>query len=681
MAHVRHPALLIVDLQEDFLNREGLAPPRSTLTAQAAELLEGCRELGVPVLHVHTRVRPDGTDRMSHWKLRDFWACVEGTPGVLPPAALRPRAGESVCPKRHYSAFSASTLEPALEALGAKTLLLAGVYLHACVRATALDACAKGYDVWIVEDAVGSTEPVHAEITRSYLAERSVGFLTTAELLARLGRKRAAPASPAARVPLACFGGRWREADESEARRWLRHFQPTRIDELVAEVPAARPEEVAQAAAAAAAAQVGWRRRETSERTALLGGFARQLSAQGDEIASLLTSEIGKPRAEAVAEIRRAVAHIETAVRVASEPLELDLSRRDGVSVRHRPVGTVGLITPWNNPVGIPVGKIAPALAFGNSVVWKPAQQAPRTAMRVLDCLLEAGLPADVVTLVFGDAETARGLIAAPAVVAVSVTGSLQTGRSAAALCAHFAKPLQAELGGNNAAIVLADCEVEELAPSLALAAFGFAGQRCTATRRWILERSIEDRFLAAFLAAVDELRVGDPAAITTQIGPLISSQQCGRVAAALELAVAEGGRILCGGSPPPDLDAGCYFAPTVVAGLPPRAHLVREETFGPVAVVLPAADLDEAIRFANDVEQGLVASVYGSDPAARARCAEALEAGILSFAPGMLAVHPEAPFGGWKASGIGPPEHGVWDREFYTRPQAVYGASPGSEV
>jgi acyl-CoA reductase-like NAD-dependent aldehyde dehydrogenase len=320
------------------------------------------------------------------------------------------------------------------------------------------------------------------------------------------------------------------------------------------------------------------------------------------------------------------------------------------------------------------VGKLAPAIAFGNGVIWKPAHQAARSSLLVFECLREAGLPRDLVTLVFGDAETARALIAAAAVSAVSVTGSLQTGRSAAALCAHHAKPLQAELGGNNAAIVLADCDIEAQAEGFALAAFGFAGQRCTATRRFIVERGIEARFLAALLAAVAGLRVGDPEASATQVGPLISPEQRRRVSAALELAIAEGGRMLCGGAAPAGLDAGCYLAPTVVSGLGPQAHLVREESFGPVAVVLPANDLEHAIELANDVEQGLVAGVFTHDPASRARCAEALEAGILNFAPGPLAVHPDAPFQGWKASGIGPPEHGIWDREFYARPQAVYG-------
>jgi acyl-CoA reductase-like NAD-dependent aldehyde dehydrogenase len=293
--------------------------------------------------------------------------------------------------------------------------------------------------------------------------------------------------------------------------------------------------------------------------------------------------------------------------------------------------------------------------------------------------LSDAGAPPELVNLVFGEADTARRLIVDPRVDAISLTGSSQTGRRAAALCALHGKPLQAELGGNNAAIVLADCDVEAEAAGLALAAFGFAGQRCTATRRIIVERSIAARFEDALLAATKALRVGDPEDAGTQVGPLISSEHRDSVAAVLAHAVREGARILCGGGPPPGLANGCYFLPTLVTGLAPESSLAQEESFGPLALLLEAEGLEEAIRIANGVPQGLVASVCTRDAVARERFAASVEAGILKLAPGALAVHPEAPFGGWKASGIGPPEHGDWDREFYARAQALYGATPAS--
>ena len=670
---VKWPALLLLDVQADFLARPGLSPSAARLGDRIRTLLEGCRARGVPVLHVRTEIRADGTDRMPHWKRAGTWACVEGTPGALPPAGLREAEGEPIFRKQFFSAFGAPGLDARLRELNPGSLLVAGLYLHACVRATALDAYERGYDVWIVDDAVGSTEPVHAEITRSYLGERAARFVETRELLALLmnGEHEAETAVPGDVFPVACISGKWRAAS---AHRRMLCRQPSDLRVRIGEVPFAGLGEVAAAAEIASQARCEWQLRSVEERAGHLRRFATRLAERESELTLLLVREIGKPRAEAQAEVRRAVAHVESALRRIPAPdTDIDGPPAD-TRVRWRPVGTIGLVTPWNNPLAIPVGKIAPALAFGNAIVWKPACRAPRTALAILAALADAGLSPDLVSLVFGEADTARCLIAHPRIDAVSLTGSTPTGRSAAALCAQHGKPLQAELGGNNAAIVLADCDVEAEARGLALAAFGFAGQRCTATRRIIVERSLAPRFTDALVAAVQRLVVGDPEDPNTQVGPLVSPEHREGVAAALEQAVADGARILCGGGPPPGLEQGCYFLPTLVAGLCPDAPLAQEETFGPIAVILQASDLDEAIRIANGVPQGLVASVCTLDAAARERFAQGVEAGILKLTPGALAVHPDAPFGGWKASGIGPPEHGDWDREFYAKPQAVYG-------
>ena len=665
------PVLLLLDLQADFLARAGLSPSAARLADRIRTLLRGCRERTIPVLHVRTVYRSDGSDRMPHWKRAGTWACLEGTPGALPPAGLVEAAGEPVFRKRFFSAFGAPGLEARLRELTPGSLLLAGLYLHGCVRATALDAYERGYDVWIVDDAVGSTEPVHAEITRSYLSERAARFVGTSELLDSLRSERQNGAAREGHVfPVACVAGDWRAAG---AQRRVVCRQPSDLRVRIGEVPLGQRPEVEAAAAAASHARPGWEQRSAEERAGPLRRFAARLGEREQELTLLLAREIGKPRGEAQAEVRRAIAHVEGAVRrIPAQEAEIGGPESD-TRVRYRPVGTVALVTPWNNPLAIPVGKIAPALAFGNSVIWKPAIRAPRTALAVMAALHDAGIPDDLVNLVFGEADTARCLIADPRVDAVSITGSSATGRRAAALCAQHGKPLQAELGGNNAALVLADCDLESEARGLALAAFGFAGQRCTATRRIIVEHAIAARFTDALVAAVQRLVVGDPESSNTQVGPLVSPEHREEVAAALEQAVAEGARILCGGLPPPGLEHGCYFLPTLVTDLDPGAPLAQEETFGPVAVMLPAVDLDQAIRIANGVPQGLVASVCTRNPGARERFARAVDAGILKLAPGALAVDPEAPFGGWKASGIGPPEHGDWDREFYARPQAVY--------
>ncbi len=288
--------------------------------------------------------------------------------------------------------------------------------------------------------------------------------------------------------------------------------------------------------------------------------------------------------------------------------------------------------------------------------------------------LLDAGLPAGVLSLVFGDGETARHLVTEPGIAAVSVTGSIPTGRTVAALCALSTRPLQAELGGNNAVIVLRDADVEAEADALARAAFSFAGQRCTAIRRFIVERSHMDVFLERFVAATRALRLGDPLDERTEVGPLLSPERVAAVEAVVHEAVASGAELLTGGGAPAGLGDGCWLEPAVLSAVRPDSAVALEETFGPVAVVLPADDLDDAIALANAVPHGLVAGLLTRDRAARARFAESVEAGILKLARGPFSVHPDAPFGGWKASGIGPPEHGRWDAEFYSRPQAIYG-------
>jgi len=666
---LQHTALLLIDLQNDFLARPGLSPPRADVTARAARLLGACREHGVPVVHVRTIVRSDGQDRMPHWQRNATFACVDGSPGALSPEALRPRDDEPVFRKQYFGAFGSPGLTEYLRSLGARKLLLAGVYLHSCVRESALEAYERGFAVSIVDDATGSTEPVHAELARTWLADRAASFITVDDVVGALTPP--APAALDARtLPVACIGGQWRPASEHRTRL-LRRPADTRV--AIGRVPIAGTREVDAASDTASVAGAAWARRPVVERAELLRRWTARLGAMSAQLTELIVCEIGKPVVEARSEVRRAIGHVETVLRLVERGGVEVASTGNAPRVRHCPVGAVALITPWNNPVAIPVGKIAPALAFGNGVVWKPACEAPETAMTLLASLLEAGAPPGLVNLVFGEADTARRLIASPCIDAISVTGSESTGRSVAAIATLHGKRLQAELGGNNAAIVLADCDVEAVARGLARAAFSFAGQRCTATRRIVVERWIFAPFVDALCTAVKALRVGDPALEETEVGPLISAKSRDRVVAALELALASGGRVLCGGRAPELDPPGYYFMPTLIADLPASAPLVQEETFAPVAVILAANDLDDAISLANAVRQGLVATLCTRSTEVRRRFAEKVEAGILSFAAASLPVHPDAPFGGWKASGIGPPEHGVWDRDFYSRPQAIY--------
>ncbi len=666
-------ALLLIDLQEDFLNRSGLVPDKATLVERCRALLDGWRRLNRPVFHAHTLVSADGTDRMPHWKKKDYWACVEGTAGSRPPPALAPRQNEFVFRKTMFSAFTNPRLEEALRACGADTVVLAGIYLHSCVRATALDAYANGFEVWIAGDAAGSTEPVHGLMSRRYLAARVASFHETPAILARLGAGQVR--RPEGEIlPVAYVAGRWVAAADHVL---LEKRNPSAWDETPIQVPAASQRDIAEAAKVAEV-QLQWAKVPVRERASLLRGWVALLRAREDRLSQLIAHEVGKPISDAVRELRRAADLVETAARLAeAEPPTFDVGR-NGAMARRRPVGVVGLITPWNNPIGIPVGKIAPALAFGNAALWKPAWQAPRCAMAVIDSLEEARFSAGLVNLVMGGADAAENVILDPSIAAVSLTGSMATGRLAHALCAEAGKPLQAELGGNNGAIVMPDCDLARFAPAFARGAFAFSGQRCTATRRFIVHESIRPRFDEALIAAAKSLRFGMPSDPATELGPLVSREARARVQRSIAEAVAGGATLLCGGGVPDDYAHGCWMEPAILACDDHRAPIVQDETFGPVAVIETARDFDAALALLNGVPQGLVASLYSDDPALRHRFAEEAAAGILRFNETGFAIDADAPFGGWKGSGLGPPEHGIWDREFFTRPQAVYGLAPG---
>jgi alpha-ketoglutaric semialdehyde dehydrogenase len=659
-------ALLLVDLQRDFLERPALTPGAEAVCARAAALLEGFRTRRLPVAHAHTLTRPDGSDRMPHWKRLGLRACVEGSRGAAPPPALAPREGELLCRKQYYSAFADPRLDPWLRERGVARVVLAGLYLHACVRSTALDAYERGYEVEVVEDAVGSTEPLHGALTRAWLAERAARLRTSDAVLADLGCAPAPSTGPT--LPVAWIAGK---AHPSGSRERFVHRDPCRTARVLAEVPLGGRDEVAAAARDAARAGAAWAAAPCEERAALLERLAAELEAERAAFAERMVREVAKPRRFAEEEIGRAVAHVRLAAALARESEAVPIA--PGVSAAFRPLGVVGIVTPWNNPLAIPLGKLAPALAFGNAVVWKPAPQASETALAILRSLERAGLPPGIVNAVLGGGEAARALCRERAVAAVSLTGSVEAGRIAALLCAEGLKPLQAELGGNNAAIVLADAELETLAGDLARAAFGFAGQRCTAIRRFVVEREVAPRFEALVAGALGALRLGEPDDPATDVGPLISAEKRDRLRAAIDDACAEGARRIAGGGIPAGLADGAWLEPTLLADAHPASRIVQEESFGPIAVLQVAEDLEHALALANDVPQGLVLALHTSDPRARARLLEAAQAGMVQLARGPLAVHPRAPFSGWKASGLGPPEHGVWDRAFYARTQTLY--------
>jgi acyl-CoA reductase-like NAD-dependent aldehyde dehydrogenase/nicotinamidase-related amidase len=663
-------AIVLVDLQHDFLDRPGLVPDLAVLDRGVTRLLDAGRACALPIAHVHTLTRPDGSDRMPHWKAQGTVACVAGTRGAETPDAFAPAPGELVATKQYFSGFSDPELDRWLRERGATHLIVAGVYTHGCVRETVLDAYELGYTVSVAEDAVGTTDPVHGAVTRSWLDGRAARFRTVAALSDELGIRHPSARPDAPRHPVALIGGV--TLPGTTQRRYV-HRAPARTDAVLAEVPLGGRAEVEAAVAAATASQPAWARTRVTERGALLDRWADTLASAAADLVTRIVDEVGKPRGAAEDEIQRAVGHVRTAAALLERFGEQAGVAR-GVTVRYRPVGVVGLVMPWNNPVALPVGKIAPAIAFGNSVVLKPAPEASGVALALADSLSEAGAPPGVVNIVLGDREAAEGLCDAAAVDAISVTGSIATGRSIAARCGRSEKALQAELGGNNAAIVFGDADLDRVVLPLLRNAYAFAGQRCTAIRRFVVDAAIAGRFETAAAEAIAQITVGEPDQPGTEAGPMISVEARERVLGAVHRAQADGARVVAGGQVPAGFEHGAWLAPTLLADVDPGTAIAQEETFGPVAVIIPVSGADEAIAVANGVEQGLVMAVCTGDDTTRRRVFDEARVGIVQVGPGPLAVHPDAPFGGWKASGIGPPEHGEWDAAFYTRPQAVYG-------
>ncbi len=620
------PLALFVDLQNDFLGAAGLEPPSSEVVRNAARLLAGARERGLRIVHAVTTVDPESDDRMPHWKALGVRKCVRGTPGHRPPPELAPRAGEPVVSKTFFSAFSAPELEAALA--GADTLLVAGVHLHGCVRATVLDAYARGLAVWIAEDAVGSDDPLHAAVTRRYLDGRAARFSPVDEMLAKVG----AGAAPGPDL------GRY----AAEASR-------------------------ASSSARRAAAE--WRAVAPDERARTLEALAERLEADAPALARELATEIFKPVTLGEAEVRRTAELLRRAA-----ALRLPAPSRAGPASSHRrvPLGVVAVVTPWNNPLAIPWGKIGPALALGNTVVWKPAPAGTRLAERSLDLARDVGLPKEVVTLVPGDRRAAAAVMSDPGVDAVSVSGSSAAGWAAQEICARRRIPIQAELGGNNAAIVWEGADLRRTASLLVQGAFEFAGQRCTANRRVVVEDRLHFTLLELLSAAAATLPWGDPLDPATRVGPLVSEEARDRVAAALADAAAGGARLVTPHTLTP-IGPGAWYPPTIVVGAAHESAIVQEETFGPILVLERASSFDEALLLANGVRQGLVAAIFAGPGPWRTRFQRTAAAGILKWDASTSDADADAPFGGWKASGLGPPEHGPGDVEFYSRLQAIY--------
>ncbi|MFI9240428.1 aldehyde dehydrogenase family protein [Streptomyces sp. NPDC053079] len=417
---------------------------------------------------------------------------------------------------------------------------------------------------------------------------------------------------------------------------------------------------VAAAVERARAAQPGWLGGGAAARSAALSAIAAAVEAAAAELADLAVREVGKPLAEARAEVARTAAVWRYYAQAPYEPTGAVHESAAGPGLlltRRRPHGVAGLITPWNFPFAIPSWKAAPALAAGNTVVLKPAPEATACARRLAEIIGQA-LPEGAFTLVTGGPEEGEALLATAD--ALSFTGSTTVGTAVVRTATARGVPVQAEMGGLNAAIVLPDTDIARAAGHIASAIAGYAGQKCTATSRVIAVGAALGPLREALAEELRTLAVGDPADPATVCGPLIGERARDRFAAALE-----GLPPLAAGTAPDG--PGWYAAPTVVEKLPEGHHLLREEVFGPVAVLLPADDLADAVRITNSVPYGLVTSVHTAGLDAVLHGLDRLDTGMVRVNAPSAGVDFHLPFGGTKASGHGPREQGRAALEFYT--------------
>ncbi|SEF81735.1 aldehyde dehydrogenase (NAD+) [Nonomuraea solani] len=470
------------------------------------------------------------------------------------------------------------------------------------------------------------------------------------------------------------IAGRWVEGDGAE----FADTNPARPSEVVARGRFASPTEVERAIVAAREAAPGWAATPHHARAAVLVAAADLVDAAADDWGAELAREEGKTLPEAVAEVRGAARILRYYASEADrENGEVFASPRPGetVLVVRKPIGVAGLITPFNFPIAIPAWKIGPALTYGNTVVWKPSSLVPLLAYRLAQALTSAGLPDGVLNVVYGEGDAGSAIVDHPGVDAVSFTGSTAVGRAVIARCGELGKPVQTEMGGKNASVVLADADLDHAAEQVCVGAFRSTGQKCTATSRLIVAEQVADELLHRVAERAARLVVGDPLDAGVEMGPLVSSAARDRVSAGVSHAVGEGAKPLAGGA---SLDRDGWFVPPTVLDLPGTGvDFWRTELFGPVVGAVRASSPEEALDLANLSDHGLSAAIFTRDLGVALRATERLEVGVLHVNSESAGTFPYVPFGGAKQSGFGPKEQGRAAREFYTRTVTVYLGSP----
>lgn len=469
-------------------------------------------------------------------------------------------------------------------------------------------------------------------------------------------------------------GGEWKPA---AAGGTFERRNPADERELVGTFPLSEAADVAAAVAAAKAAFPAWNKLGSVARGKILAKAAEIMIRRTEELAQAMTWEEGKALAEARQEVQRAIGYLEFLAgegrRYAGEMLP---SEGGGLNyTRRRPLGVVGLITPWNFPVNIPTIKAGPALLTGNTVVLKPSELSPLCAAILAEILEEAGCPPGVFNVVFGAEAAGEALVAHPDVRAISFTGSTAVGKLINRKAAERFARVQLEMGGKNPAIVLADADLDKAAADVAVGGWSVTGQRCNANSVVFVAKEVLAPLAEKLRAKAAAIAVGPGLDPANAMGPLVERAARDRVLGYVDRAKADGAEVLAGGDAPADGDFahGYYMRPTLLAGLAPDHEVNCEELFGPVITLVPVAGLEEGVALANRLPYGLASSVYTRDVAAALAYAETMDAGILHVNCPTTLSELQMPYGGVKDSGHGGREMGRYVLDFYTELQAVY--------
>lgn len=461
-----------------------------------------------------------------------------------------------------------------------------------------------------------------------------------------------------------------------------RNINPSDTDDMIGEFASGTRADAEVAIAAAKAAFPAWSQSNPQLRHDILKKASDEVLARKDELGQVLSREEGKTLPEGIGEAMRAG---QILAFFAGETLRLNgevvTSIRPGVGIEitREPVGVIGMITPWNFPIAIPAWKIAPALAYGNTVVIKPAELVPHSAFMLVDILNRAGLPPGVLNLVMGKGSVVgQAMIDSPDVAAISFTGSVQTGRRIAAQCVASApmKKIQLEMGGKNPLVVLDDADLKVAVECAANGAFFSTGQRCTASSRLIVTDGIHDAFVAALTERLKGLVVDNALKAGTHIGPVVDQNQLETDEKYIAIGRAEGAKLHWGGERLNRETPGFYLQPALFTDVANTMRIAREEIFGPVATVIRATSYDEALAIANDTEFGLSSGICTTSLKHASHFRRNAEAGMVMVNLPTAGVDYHVPFGGRKGSSYGPREQGAYAREFYTTVKTAYTAA-----